>query len=115
MGEKFRQHAHETNGSFVSYDPGMFEYTGSREAWEWGWNALLPEASGISTGAGKDNKYELAILKEMLMGAEIADTFGIGVMVATPDWATVGVIPNVDVTDDNANGKAPLLKVATVK
>ena len=51
----------------------------------------------------------------MLMGVELGEQFGLGFMIATPDWATVGCLPNVDVTDENPNGKAALLKVTDVK
>jgi hypothetical protein len=102
-------------GACVSYDPDMFIYMGSREAWEWGWEAHLEAGLGLCQGAGANGKYEFAILKEMLMGVELGEQFGLGFMIATPDWATVGCLPNVDVTDENPNGKASLLKVTDVK
>ena len=102
-------------GACISYDPAMFIYMGSREAWEWGWEPHLDAGLGLCQGAGANGKYEFAILKEMLMGVELGEQFGLGFMIATPDWATVGCLPNVDVTDENPNGKAALLKVTDVK
>ena len=102
-----------SEGACISYDPGMFQYTGSREAWEWDWTVVFDAGIGISTGAGASGKYEFAILREMLAGVELADTFGIAFILSAPSWASVGVLPNADVTDENPEGIAPMLMVNT--
>ena len=90
---------------FCSYDPCLFKYIGADPATvEWAWESVLPE--------GSDNKYELCIMKEMIPGLELAETFGIGVAIMQ-EWDPVDVLPNTAVTDDNANGAVPMLEVYT--
>ena len=99
---------------FCPYDPGLFKYIGADLATvEWAWEGLLPEGSGIATGAGSGNKYELSIMKEMIPGLELAETFGLGVDIQQ-SWNSVGVLPNTAITDTNASGAAPMLQVPAV-
>ena len=106
-------------GKFNSFNPGLFEYTlPVDQEWDWGWSEVLPADSGIATGAGNGNKYELAIVKEMLMGVELADTFSLGLMltdIVGPDWNCVGVLPNAAMDEVNTNGKAAFVHVPNVK
>lgn len=100
--------------AFCPYDPGLFTYTGADLATvEWAWEGLLPEGSGIATGAGSGNKYELSIMKEMIPGLDLADTFGLGVDIQQ-SWNSVGVLPNTAIADDNANGSVAMLQVPAV-
>lgn len=100
--------------TFCSYDPGLFVYTGADPATvEWAWESTLPEGSGIATGAGAGNKYELSIMKEMIPGLNLASTFGLGVDIQQ-SWNSVGVLPNTAIADDNANGAVPMLQVPAV-
>ena len=102
-------------GAFCSYDPGLYPWEGGvgESGWLWG-ESVLSSGSGIGTGAGSGNKYEFSLLREMLMGVELADTFGVGFDIQQ-DWNSVGVLPNANVTDDNPSGLAPLLRVNVVK
>ena len=109
------------NGAFNSFNPGLFTYgLPAEEPWAWGWSEVLPAGSGLATGAGNGNKYELAIMKEMLQGVELADTFSLGLMLTditgpAGDWGCVGVLPNAAVEGENTNGKAPFVNVPNVK
>ena len=103
-----------SEGEFCSYDPYLFSYDGAEDTVEWAYTEVLPENSGVGSGAGSGNKYEFALMREMLMGVELADTFTIGFDIQQ-DWNSVGVLPNTDVTDDNANGSVPMLSVTIVK
>ena len=112
---------------FCPYDPGMFAYDesvineetgqpagdGDLATIDWAWAGVLPEGSGIATGAGAGNKYELSIMKEMMPGLDLADTFGLGVDIQQ-SWNSVGVLPNTAITDTNASGAAPMLQVPAV-
>lgn len=101
-------------GAFCSYDPGFFTYAGADLATvEWAWTSVLPEGSGVASGAGAGNKYEFSIMKEMLPGVELAETFGLGVDIQQ-SWNSVGVLPNTAIADDNANGAVPMLQVPAV-
>ena len=100
--------------AFCSYNPGLFTYAGvDLTTVEWAWTDVLPEGSGIASGAGAGNKYELSIMKEMLPGVELASTFGLGVDIQQ-SWNSVGVLPNTAIADDNANGAVPMLQVPAV-
>lgn len=102
------------DGAFCSYDPGFFTYAGADLATvEWAWTSVLPEGSGIATGAGAGNKYEFSIMKEMIPGLDLASTFGIGFDIQQ-SWNSVGVLPNTAITDDNANGAVAMLQVPAV-
>ena len=99
------------DGELISWDPAKFHWWGEVGAtgWVWtqgdaegfthsaedNWGADMPEGSGISEGAGvaAEGKYELQILKEMVQGAQWADTFSLG-MDVQQNWATVGQLPN---------------------
>ena len=100
--------------TFCSYNPAFFSYAGEDLATvDWAWTEVLPEGSGVASGAGNGNKYEFSIMKEMLPGVELAETFGLGVDIQQ-DWNSVGVLPNDAMTDTNANGAAPMLQVPAV-
>ena len=100
--------------AFCSYNPGLFTYAGvDLTTVEWAWTDVLPDGSGIASGAGAGNKYELSIMKEMVPGMELAETFGLGVDIQQ-SWNSVGVLPNTAIADDNANGAVPMLQVPAV-
>ena len=102
------------DGAFCSYDPGLFKYTGADLATvEWAWESVLPEGSGIASGMGSGNKYELSIMKEMVAGLDLAETFGLGVDIQQ-SWNSVGVLPNTAITEENANGAVAMLQVPAV-
>ena len=66
------------DGAFCSYNPALFSYDGAEDTVEWAYSEVLPEGSGIGSGAGAGNKYEFALMVEMLQGVELSDVFGIG-------------------------------------
>ena len=104
-------------GEVISFDPGLYPYTGSDQEVEWAWdveNPLLAEGNGLASGAGTVAKYEIAILIELLNGVELADTFGFGITVSQ-NWEPVGLLPNDTVTDENTNGAAKFLEVTINK
>lgn len=116
-----------SGGEFISWDPALFKWWGEvgGTGWVWSdpntehssddlWGAVLGEGSGIASGAGKGNAYELRIIKEMCAGVTFADTIGIGIDIQQ-NWTSVGVLPNTAVSDSNVNGLAPKAKVAITK
>ena len=102
-------------GNFRSYDPGVYEYWGSRETFEWAWAEAIMSGSGISYGAGVDNRYEFTIFRNKLLdfGVKLSDTFTVGVQYSDSAWNVIGSLPNVASTDDNYDGIAPMLEVNT--
>ena len=103
-----------SEGAFCNYDPFLFSYDGAEDTVEWAYTEILPENSGIGSGAGAGNKYEFSIMVEMLQGVQLADTFLIGFDIQQ-DWNSVGVLPNTAIADDNTNGAAPMLAVTIAK
>ena len=114
--------------TFTNYDPALFKWWGEvgGTGWLWSdpditpstdnmWGAIVGENQGIGgNAAGEGNKFECALLKEMMAGYEFADEFTLGVDIQQ-EWASVGVLPNAPATDDNPNGLAEKLLVKTVK
>ena len=104
-----------TNGTdFDSYNPGAFQWTGETNGTGWEWEELLPEGAGVCSGAGKNDEYEIQLIREMYPLGTLADTFSIGVDIQQ-GWSSVGVLPNTNISDDNPNGLAASLKVVTDK
>ena len=102
------------DGEFCSYNPALFSYDGAEDTVEWAYGEVLPEGSGIGSGAGAGNKYEFALMVEMLQGVELSDVFGIGFDIQQ-SWNSVGVLPNTAIADDNANGAVEMLQVTIKK
>ena len=118
--------------AFTTWDAALFKWWGEvgGSGWLWtegsvegfdyadgdglNWGAMLPEGSGITMGAGNGNAFEISILKEMVLGAEFAETISVGVDIQQ-SWSSVGILPNAAVTDDNTNGLAPKLVVNLAK
>jgi len=105
-------------GAFISYDPGASKWSNPDVSEGWEWEEIVAEGSGLCTGAGKGNEYEIAFTREMYPLGVLADEFTIGfdIQVINGDsWDSVGVLPNEIPTEDNTSGRAPMLKVTTIK
>ncbi len=99
--------------AFCPYDPALIQYFGTDlSTVEWAWEIVIPEGSGIATGVGSGNAYELSISLASLDEADVqlSDLFAIGVEIQQ-SWNPVGVLPNAAITDDNPRGAAPMLEV----
>ena len=99
-----------SDNEFCSYDPGLYCYDGSKDIYGWDFSEYLQMGSGIGSGAGARNSYEFAIMRDMLIGVNLDDTFTIGFEILN-DWNTAGVLPNTAATDENYHGAAEMLKV----
>ena len=99
-----------SDGEFCSYYGGLFPWTGEIGGYGWSWGDGINY--DFTTGAGKGNKYEIMITKELCPEIEWAETFGLGVEIEQ-NWNAVGVLPNAACTQDNPQGLAPLLSVTT--
>lgn len=113
------------SGAHVSWDPALFKWWGepNGSGWLWtdpdivpgsdnAWGAVMGNGSGIATGAGDGKgKYEMQIMREMMVGVTFADTFGIGFDIQQA-WSSVGVLPAVAADPEtNPNGLADMMKV----
>lgn len=93
-------------GKYASWGPTFWQYAGTPGKVEWKWDNIA--ASGIGTGAGKDGKYELQIMRVLMVDVKFADTFTVGVDLQQ-NWASIGVLPNA------AGGAAEKLAVTIDK
>lgn len=85
-----------TDGNgLAAYDPGVYAWNGEVGGNAWAWDVDSPLATGgVCSGAGKDNKYEIMMLRDMYPG-ELADPFVLGIDIQQ-GWSTVGYLPNTD-------------------
>jgi len=105
------------DGAFSTYDGTLHQRIDDD------WVELLASGSGLVTGAGSGNKYEIMLVRELFNAAASAstvpmpmgDTFQTGIRFYTPDWGELANMPDGAVTDDNTNGWGHLLEVTTVK
>jgi len=83
-----------TDGNqLVSYDPGVYAWNGGVGEKAWAWDVDNPLAeSGVCTGAGKGNAYEIQMLRDLYPG-DLADPFVLGIDIQQ-GWSTVGYLPN---------------------
>lgn len=113
-----------SDGTAVSYAPGVFQWWGEigGYGWEWTdpetehtdadcWGALV--CVGALTGCSSqyvDGKFEIQILRSAIPVTWNDTTFGIG-MGIMQNWDFVGILPISSPTDDNFMGTANKLKV----
>ncbi|MBO4455834.1 MAG: hypothetical protein J5695_02915 [Bacteroidales bacterium] len=87
------------------------------------WYNLKEAGNGICAGAGKDNKYEIMVIRAMFNAAALAspvpmqmgDNFQTGIRFYDPWWAELSNMPNENVSDDNTNGYGHLLDITVDK
>jgi hypothetical protein len=113
-------------GQPYAYNPAVFKWWG--EVGGDGWNWTDPENPGDETnfwgaiiGEGQlpvgnsqyvDGKFEIQLLRELLGTVHPMNDseFGIGFDIQQ-NWSSVGILPCVEATDENPNGKVAKLKV----
>lgn len=95
--------------AFSSFDPSLSVWVGEPLAGGWDWEELIPSGSGLFTGEGSGNAYEMAMMRSGI--ADLGDVFGFG-MDIQQGWASVGVLPNASIDEYNTTGKAALLVVS---
>lgn len=109
------ENAISSAGVYRSYNPSLSQWVGEANASGWSWSEqLIPEDSGLASGAGSGYAYEIAILKEMVSGVTFADKFGIGMDIQA-NWTSVGILPNASADADGNAVYAPMLEVTTNK
>ena len=105
------------DGTATPYDPGVSLYTGEDMDSAWSWedlglfgfmNAIIPVEIGENLKA-----FECSLLRPML-GFEMAETIGVGVLVETADWKHIGHLPQNSMEQIEADGgvNAPMLYIA---
>lgn len=95
--------------TIVSFDPSLSSWIGKPLVGGWEWESILSSGSGLFTGDGKVDEYEMSMLRASI--ADLGDVFGFGFDIQQ-NWSSVGILPNADVTDENPTGKANLMKVS---
>ena len=87
------------------------------------WSDPLAGFSGLCSGAGKDNKYEIRIDRDVFNTAALStsipkpmgDVFQTGIRFYTPLWLELSNLPNDAVSGENPNGWGHLLEVTVDK
>ena len=111
-------------GAACSYAPGVFKWWGEVGAsgWEWTdpsvehtaddkWGAIVGEGELAGTASQfVDGKIEIQIMRELVPATWSEEAFGIGFDIQQ-NWSSVGVLPLVSPTDDNANGYTKKLQI----
>ena len=100
-------------GEFTSWTGGMYMWTGEVHGDGWNWAEALSDV--MATGAGSGDKYEIAIMMDVLGGVmDLGDKFYLGAVIEQ-GWDIAGVLPNAAVTDENTSGKGEMLEVTINK
>lgn len=95
-----------------AYDPGVYPWTAEPNDPEWGWGDALEGLVGFIEGKGTKKAWEFRITRELYPGdAKIAKEFNMGILCTVNGWDCTGALPAAEVTEENPNGAAPLLKV----
>ncbi len=108
-----------SEGIIVSYDPLVQYWVGEPNGSGWSWSGepnLIDSGSGLGEGAGIEGKYEFKLDRSMLKdaGYPVADVFSIGFDIQQ-NWESVGVLPSVAPSEDNASGVVNSLTITTQK
>lgn len=106
------------SGQWVSFDGDLLQ----RIDGSWYEKPLVPAGSGMVAGAGKDNKYEISVIRESFNAGcgtspapkPMGEEFQTGITFYTPSWGELGGMPNAAVSDDDAKGWGHMLTVKTV-
>ena len=104
-------------GEPCAYEPVIVPWTGEVGGTGWGWgDELVPSAPCVASQHVAGNKVEMQFIRELvptLVGWN-ENEFGVGVDIQQA-WESVGILPLVSPTDDNATGHAHKLQVKIKK
>ena len=107
-----------TNGEWSSFDGNLYQ----RINGSWTDPPLLASGNGLCSGAGKDNKYEICLIKELFNAAAgssdvpmvMGDNFQTGIRFYTASWGELANMPDGAVDDENnPKGYGHLLDIHT--
>lgn len=87
------------------------------------WVSLKESGNGICTGAGSENKYEIALFRDLFNAAAISsdipmqmgDNFQTAIRFYTPWWDELSNMPNENISEENPNGYGHLLDITVDK
>lgn len=98
------------DGTYKPYNgDGLYMWTGEAGQPGWSWESVLENTE--AEGAGSDNKYELAIMMDVLTTyMEFDGKILLGAMIQQ-GWGKQGVLPHAEVTEENTAGAAPMMEV----
>ena len=99
-----------TDGVYKSYTgDALYMWTGEPNAAGWAWESVIEDH--MSVGAGSDNKYEVAMMMDVLGSfMEFDGKVLLGAMIQQ-GWGKQGVLPHAEVTEENPAGTAPMMEV----
>jgi len=104
------------------------DYTGTLHFRTWledkgqdGWKELIPSTSGLVSGKGNGNEYEIMFIRELFNNAvpaehKMGDVFYTGIrFYGNGGWGELSNLPNASADEGEGNGWGHLMKVTTVK
>ena len=96
------------DGKHVSYNPGVFEYTGTVGKYEWAWESVEVQEQVIGRSQQVGNKFEIQLSRTLIPAQWDETGFTIGFDIQQ-SWNSVGVLPNAN--SGTNSGKSNLLYV----
>ena len=105
------------NGEWDSFDGTLHQRI------DGSWTELLAGGSGMCSGAGSGNKYEIQLIRAVFNSAAttssvpmpMGDVFHTGIRFYTAPWGELSNMPNGAINDDNPKGYGHLLEINTAK
>lgn len=104
----------------VNWDPSVFVYSGEAGSSAWEWTDAVSDGSGVCNTSLPvelgDNivAIEGQIVREMIP-ITFADTFGLGAIIETRKWSSVGIAPAISEEDKADGKKVDMLRVTIDK
>ena len=103
-----------TNGEGSSFDGTLHQRID-------GWVELLAGGSGMCSGAGSGNHYEIQLIKEVFNSAASQSTvpmpmgndFQTGIRFYTAPWGELANMPDAALTEENSKGWGHLLEISS--
>lgn len=96
------------DGKHVSYNPGVFEYTGTVGKQEWAWENVEVQEPVIGRSQQIGNKFEIQLSRTLIPAQWDETGFTIGFDIQQ-SWNSVGVLPNA--SSGTNSGKSNMLYV----
>ena len=96
------------DGKHVSYNPGVFEYTGTVGKQEWAWENVEVQEPVIGRSQQVGNKFEIQLSRTLIPAQWDKTGFTIGFDIQQ-SWNSVGVLPNA--SSGTNSGKSNMLYV----
>lgn len=97
-----------------AYDPFVGTWSGDANGDGWSWTEV-EGLTGFVEGKGTKKVWEFQITRELYPAGKLAKEFTMGLFASINGWNATGVLPNVEPTEENAEGYTNLMTVSLSK